>query len=46
LNSFEYPQNDTYEILDEYGSQIDAFNPRWSIEVCGYQLLSKLYNFM
>jgi hypothetical protein len=28
LNSFEYPQNDTYEILDEYGSQIDAFNPR------------------
>ncbi|CAK9213741.1 unnamed protein product [Sphagnum troendelagicum] len=28
LNSSEYPQSDTYGIEDEYGSQIDPFNPR------------------
>jgi hypothetical protein len=28
LNSSEYSKNDTYGIEDEYGSQIDAFNPR------------------
>ncbi len=27
LNSSEYSQNDTYGIQDEYGPQIDAFNP-------------------
>ncbi len=28
LNSSEYSQNDTYGIQDEYGSQINAFDPR------------------
>ncbi len=28
LNSSEYPHSDTYGIEDEYGSQIDPFNPR------------------
>ncbi len=36
LNSSKYSQNDTYRIQDEYGSQIDVFDPRWLIEVCGY----------
>jgi hypothetical protein len=39
LNSSEHSQNDTYGIQDEYGFQIYAFDPIWSIEVCGYQLL-------
>jgi hypothetical protein len=46
LNSSKYPQSDTYGIEDEYASQIDPFNPKWWIEVCGYQLLCELYNFM
>jgi hypothetical protein len=28
LNSSKYSQNDTYRIQDEYGSQIDVFDPR------------------
>ncbi len=28
LNSSKYSQNDTYGIQDEYGSQIDVFDPR------------------
>jgi hypothetical protein len=46
LNSSEYSRNDTYGIQDEYGSQLNAFDPRWSIEVCECQLLCELYNFM
>ncbi len=34
----EYSPNDTYGIQDEYKSQIEAFDPKLSIEFFGHQL--------